>query len=238
MEHLVVGAGEMGRWFAGVVGGPLAFTDVDRTAASDAAAAHDGRVASEEEQFDIVTVAVPLPAAVDAIEQHAPRARQAVVDLTGQMAAPLAAMADAAPDRERLSIHPLFAADNAPGNVAVAAASSGPTTDHVLDALRSAGNDLVSIDPADHDAAMRTVQGHAHAAILAFGLVAEDVPAGLETPVYEALSEALDQVTGGTPRVYADIQAAFGGAEDVADAARRIAEADREAFADLYEDAR
>ena len=238
MDHLVVGAGEMGRWFAGVIGGDLAFADLDSTAASEAAAAFEGRVADDGDTFELVTVAVPLPAATAAVEEHAPRAREAVVDLTGRMADPLAAMADTVPDRERLSIHPLFAAENAPGNVAVAAENGGPTTDRVLDALRDAGNDLVEVAPAEHDRAMRTVQGRAHAAILAFGLAAEEVPAGLETPVYEALTDLLEQVTGGTPRVYADIQAAFGGADDVADAARRIAEADSETFADLYEDAR
>mgnify|MGYP000710623552 CR=1 FL=1 len=46
-----------------------------------------------------------------------------------------------------------------------------------------------------------------------------------------------DRVTDGTPRVYADIQAAFDGAEDVADAARRIADADFEEFHEVYEDA-
>ncbi|MFB6217567.1 MAG: prephenate dehydrogenase, partial [Halobacteriaceae archaeon] len=105
-------------------------------------------------------------------------------------------------------------------------------------ALADRGNTLVEVTPEEHDEAMRTVQGRAHAAVLAFGLAAEEVPEGLETPVYEALSEVLAQVTGGTPRVYADIQAAFDGADDVAAAARRIAGADREAFADLYEDAR
>jgi len=38
--------------------------------------------------------------------------------------------------------------------------------------------------------------------------------------------------------VYAEIQRAFDGAEDVATAAQAIAAADDEAFADLYEQAR
>jgi prephenate dehydrogenase len=42
-------------------------------------------------------------------------------------------------------------------------------------------------------------------------------------------------VTDGDARVYADIQAAFDGAESVADAARQIAETDGDGFKQLYE---
>jgi len=239
MDHLIVGAGEMGRWVGDAVGGTLAFADVAPGAARETAADVGGRGVDPAEpgEFDLVTVAVPLPAAVEAIEEHAPRARRAVADVTGTMADPVAAMRRVAPEREHLSMHPLFAADNAPGNVAIAA-DGGAVTGRVRTALTEAGNTLVGVDPEEHDEAMRTVQGRAHAAVLAFGLADDDVPPGLETPVYEALAELRDQVTRGSPRVYADIQAAFGGAEDVSDAADRIAAADREEFADLYEDAR
>jgi len=236
MDHLVVGAGDVGRWFAAVVGGDLVFADVDREAAADAAATLDGR-ADGGGDADLVTVAVPLPAAVDAIEEHAPRAREAVVDATGQMVDPLAAMERAAPDREHLSVHPLFAPSRGPGNVAVAG-GTGHTVERVRTALADRDNTLIEVDPAEHDAAMRSVQVRAHAAIVAFGLAADDVPEGLETPIYEGLVELLERVTGGNPRVYADIQAAFGGAEDVAEAARRVAAADREEFEKLYENAR
>jgi len=185
----------------------------------------------------VVCIAVPLPAAVDAIEHHAPKATRAVVDVTGAMGAPLEAMARTAPDAERLSLHPLFAASAAPGNVAVSTGAEGPTTDSICESLTDAGNELVAVGADEHDRAMETVQGRAHAAVLAFALAAEDVPDGLETPVYEALSDLADRVTGNTARVYADIQETFGGAEDVAAAADLLAEADAETFAALYEDA-
>ncbi len=51
------------------------------------------------------------------------------------------------------------------------------------------------------------------------------------------LDDLVDRVTNGSPHVYADIQATFEGAEAVADAAARIAEADREAFEALYREA-
>lgn len=241
MDVLIVGAGDVGRWFGDLVDGAPAFADVDRERAEGAAEDADPRsraVALEgDDSFGLVCIAVPLSVAPEVIEAQATRAQQAVVDLTGAMEAPLAAMARAAPARERVSFHPLFAPENAPGRVAVSTSAGGPATDRVRAWLEDAGNTLVDVDPTTHDEAMATVQGRAHAAILAFALAADDVPDGLETPVYEDLRTLVRRVTGGNASVYADIQATFGGADEVAAAATRLAESDAETFADLYEDA-
>jgi len=265
-EVLVVGAGAVGRWVAEAADAPVAFADVDPERAADAAAAVGGGRAravalDADERFDVVAVAVPLGVASDAVERHAPKAREAVVDFTGEMAGPLAAMADAAPDAERASFHPLFAPEHAPGRVAVSGAAPGPATDAVRRWLADAGNELVDVEPETHDDAMATVQGRTHAAVLAFALATAgddgdddgdddgEVPDALATPVYEDLAALAERVTGGNPRVYGDIQAAFGGAEAVAAAARRLAdavEADEaadgdddsgSAFAEVYDDA-
>lgn len=231
----------MGRWFGEVIDADVAFTDRDPEAAADAAAAASGDARAVDlsagAEVDVVCVAVPLPVAVDAVERHAPKATRAVVDVTGAMVDPLDAMARVAPDAERMSLHPLFSASAAPGNVAVSTAADGPVTEGVRASLTDAGNTLVDVSAAEHDEAMTTVQGRAHAAVLAFALAADDVPDGLETPVYEALTDLAERVTGNTPRVYADIQETFGGAGDVAAAAELLAEADGETFAALYEDA-
>jgi len=58
---------------------------------------------------------------------------------------------------------------------------------------------------------------------------------GVPHPVSAALDEVADTVTEGSPEVYAEIQRAFDGADDVAAAAREIADSDSEAFAALYE---
>ena len=241
MDVLIVGAGDVGRWFGDLVDGPPTFADVDPEAAEAAAAAAGPRARAVDldgdESFGLVCIAVPLSAAATVIEEQASRAQQAVVDLTGSMQDPLAAMARSAPARERVSFHPLFAPEHAPGRVAVSTSAGGPATDHVRRWFEDAGNTLVDVDPVTHDEAMETVQGRAHAAILAFALAADDVPEGLETPIYEELAALVDRVTTGNAGVYADIQAAFGGAEEVAAAAARIADCDRAEFEALYEDA-
>jgi prephenate dehydrogenase len=245
METLVVGAGSVGRWFADCAPDDVAFADVDEVAAeaaADVAARTRGRTArvvplDTEESFGLVCVAVPLSEAVGAVRRHAPRAQTAVIDLTGQMAPPLRAMAAETPDRERASLHPLFAPDHAPGRVAIARATEGPAIDRVIRWLHSAGNEMVAVEADRHDEAMRTIQGRAHAAILAFALAADSVPDELGTPVYDGLLELVERVTGGESRVYADIQETFGGAETVAEAADRIARADAVDFERLYHQA-
>ena len=246
MNVLVVGAGAMGGWFADALDAghdrsvSVAFTDADPDAAADAAASvtADARAVpvDTDERFDTVCIAVPMPAAEAAIATHAGRAERAVFDVTGSAEGPVAAMAEHAPDRERLSLHPLFAPANAPGNVAVVADERGPVGETVLDALRNRGNHCFETTAAEHDRAMETIQARAHVAVLAFGLAAEDVPEEFGTPVSDALFDLVEQVSGGEARVYADIQSTFDGADDVAAAARDLADADPERFVDYYEE--
>jgi len=245
MDTLVVGAGAMGLWMGhtlredgpGSVG--LAVLDADPAAARAAAEQLDCRVVNADsgERFDAVCIAVPIPAAETAIAAHADRAERAIFDVTGTMAGPVAAMAEHAPDCERVSLHPLFAPANEPGNVPLVPDSPGPVTDTVRETLRARGNELFETTAAEHDEAMATVQARTHAAVLAFALAAEDIPERFHTPISAGLADLASEVTAGDARVYADIQAAFGGAGDVAEQARAIAEADAETFGRLYDEA-
>ncbi|MFB6298012.1 MAG: prephenate dehydrogenase [Salinirussus sp.] len=242
MDALVVGAGEMGTWLGGVVSDAgfdsVAFTDVDPDRAATAAATHpEGRTAAMDgdETFELVCVAVPLPAATETIAAVAGRAGRALIDVTGRMAGPVRAMRRVAPECERVSLHPLFAPEAEPGNVAVVADDPGPVTDEVRTALSDRGNDCFRTTPAEHDRAMETVQAKCHAAVLAYALAADDVPERFHTPVSAGLADLVATVTGNESRVYADIQAAFDGADAVAESARRLADADRETFRRLYE---
>ncbi|MCU4799388.1 prephenate dehydrogenase/arogenate dehydrogenase family protein [Halobacteria archaeon HArc-gm2] len=240
MKLLVVGAGAMGRWFAERVAtadDQVGFADTDPDAARAAVDAVGGRVVdpAAEEPFGVVCVAVPMPAARDAIEAYAPRAERAICDVTGSMRDPMAAMREYAPDCERLSLHPLFAPERAPGNVAVVTDNGGEVSETVRERLTAGGNDVVETTPEEHDEAMETVQARAHTAVLAFAAAAEDVPDHFQTPISAGLFDLVEQTTGGEGRVYADIQAAFDGADDVAAAAAEIADADADRFVDFYD---
>ncbi len=243
MDTLVVGAGAMGRWFARMLppGATVAFADSDPEIAREAAAAMDARAVDPDGDgaHDLVCVAVPIPGAATAIATHADRLRSdgVLVDVAGEMATVVAAGREHAPDHERVSLHPLFAPERAPGRVAAVVDAPGERTAAVRAALEAAGNEVFETTPATHDRAMETVQARTHAAVLAFALAADPVPGAFATPVFEALAEASEAVTGGDPRVYADVQATFEGAESVAAAARRVADADREEFERLYREA-
>ncbi|GAB6861618.1 prephenate dehydrogenase/arogenate dehydrogenase family protein [Haloplanus litoreus] len=241
MDLLVVGAGEMGRWVARTVDRPVALADVDTAAAERAAAAlgSEARAVPTDttETFDAVCLAVPISAVDAAVERYAPRAERAMCDVSGVMAGPVAAMRETLPDRERVSMHPLFAASNAPGNVAVVADAPGPVTDAIRDDVAAAGNHTFETTVEEHDTAMETVQAGAHTAVLAYALAAADVREEFATPVSAAMDDLVATVTGGTPRVYREIQETFDGAGAVADAARRVADAEGDAFDELYREA-
>ena len=247
MELLVVGAGEMGRWVADTVrsdaaslDAAVAFADHDPTVAEAAARTRDAETAAVdgESTFDVVCLAVPMSAVPDAVEAYAPRATRAIIDVSGEMTDAIAAMREHAPELERASYHPLFAPPRVPGNVAVVVDEPGPCVSAITEAVEAGGNDVFETTAAEHDEAMKTVQAGAHAAVLAWRLAGDDVREEFHTPVSEALDDVADTVTEGSPAVYAEIQRAFDGAADVADAAAEIAAADAERFAELYEHAR
>ena len=241
MNVLVVGAGSMGKWFGRTVreeaGATVAFTDTDSDAAQRAADVVDGRAVPTDTnaRFDVVCLAVPMPVASVAIEEYAPLATGAVVDVTGSMAGPLAAMSEAAPDCQRASFHPLFAPENAPGSVAVVTEAGGELLARIVAAIAEAGNDTFETTAEEHDTAMESVQAGAHAAVLAYAMAADDVPDRFHTPVSAGLESLVEQVTGGDAHVYADIQQTFPGASAVAEAATEIADADHDEFTALYE---
>lgn len=240
MQTLVVGAGEIGRWLAATLTGEVAVVDAEPAAAEAAIAEVDDVRAvprDTEETFDLVALAVPMPAVEDAVAEWAPAADRAMIDVAGEMAGPLAAMREHLPDRERASLHPLFAPPRAPGRVPIVDEGDS-VVDAVREDLAAAGNEVFDTTAAEHDAAMETVQAKAHAAVLAYALAGDDVPPAFQTPVSADLSALTETVLSGRPEVYADIQDAFDGAEEVAEAAADLAAADHAAFVDLYREAR
>ncbi|CAI49770.1 prephenate dehydrogenase [Natronomonas pharaonis DSM 2160] len=241
MQLLVVGAGEMGQWFARHSGADaVAFADRDSDTARRAAAGLNDAQAvplDTDERFDVVCIAVPMSAVADAVAAHAGKATAAVVDVAGEMRDSVAALRKHAPDRERASFHPLFSASNAPGNLPVVVDAEGPTVAALRAALSAAGNEVFETTPEEHDRAMETVQAQAHTAVLAYALAADDVDSRFHTALSEPLEALVDDVVGNTPEVYAEIQSRFDGSDAVAEAAQRLADADASEFADLYEEA-
>lgn len=249
MEVLIVGAGAMGQWVGDILSGrdvpstlsaaescTVSYYDQETAVAERAASETGGTaVTTPDTTYDLVCIAVPIGAAQAAIEAHAPRAQAAAIDVTGTMSEPVEALCRHAPDVERASFHPLFSPDNEPGNVPVVVDEDGPTVAFIRDCFAERGNEVFETTAAEHDEAMATVQSKAHAAILAYALAGEAVPDRFQTTVSGELQSLVGQVAGGNSQVYADIQEAFDGADDVAAAATRLADADRETFETLYE---
>lgn len=253
MRVLVVGAGTMGRWFGELVDARVAFADADPAAADRAAAAVDDAETTpldpndaaadadadvDADRFDVVCVAVPMTVASDVIARQASRATSAVVDVSGEMGGPVNAMREHAPDLERLSLHPLFAPENAPGSIAAVHDERGPVTDALRESLAASGNDVFDTTVDEHDTAMESVQAATHAAILAWQLATDDVREEFHTPLSRELADLAAHVTSQEPRVYADIAERYGeGRQALAAATERLANASRDEFLDAFADA-
>ena len=241
MRVAIVGAGTMGEWFAEVTDGwlePL-FVDAEFERAAELADRYDGtaRHVEELERVPVVCTAVPIPTTPSVIATVGQQAEQAVIDLSGTMAAPMKAMAEHADNRERISLHPLFAPNHAPGNIAAVVDEPGDVWSTLAERLDARGYNVFITDAETHDRAMETVQAKVHAAIIAFGLAADPVDDRFHTPISRDLRQLTDTVLSGSPHVYADIQQAFDGADDIAAAAEAIASADRETVELLYREA-
>ena len=238
MRAVIVGAGQMGRWFADVTAGWLdpSFVDADPDRAAAAAADTDADwiQAADVNSVPIIVTAVPLTATADVLREFGPLATDAVIDLSGSMSGPMTALQDTVPDREQLCLHPLFAPENAPGTVAVVTDKEGPIGADLRRTLDRQGYTLLDTTPERHDEAMKSVQAASHAAILAYALAAEPVDPRFHTPVSKGITELVEMVVNGNPRVYGDIQSTFDGADDVAREAAQIANSDAEAFIEYY----
>jgi prephenate dehydrogenase len=180
-----------------------------------------------------------MTVAPEVIARQASRATSAVVDVAGEMGGPVDAMREHAPDLERLSLHPLFAPENAPGTIAAVHDERGPVTDALRESLAANGNDVFDTTVGEHDAAMESVQAATHAAILAWQLATDDVRDEFHTPLSRELADLAAHVTSQEPRVYADIADRYAaGRHALSDAAARIADADHDTFLDAFADAR
>lgn len=237
MQALIVGAGAVGRWFADVIGDSFEVTMYDRDpdVAAAAVEASDATMTTtfEDRRYELVCTAVPLLATETAIGDHAHRATTAVLDLSGSMQAPGAAMRRHADGLERINLHPLFAPDHAPGRVATSIEDGEEVATTIERSIEAAGCTIVETTPERHDRAMKTVQANVHAAVIAYALAADPIPSEFDTPVSAALRDLAVTVLDGNPRVYADIQQCFG-SDAVAEAAREVATADQQTFAELY----
>ena len=238
MRVVIVGAGTIGQWFATVTAGWLdpIFLDIDQKRAETAAERYDGDVWTRDsvEPAPVVCTAVPLTNTTDVLAEYLPFAELAVIDLSGAMQSPLQVMNSAEQELERISLHPLFAPENAPGNIAAVIEEPGTVWSHCQQRLANAGNHVFETTPEEHDQAMETVQAKVHAAIMAYALAADPVDSAFHTPISEELDRLAKTVLTGSPRVYADIQTTFDGAESVAQAAADVARADNTVFVDIF----
>jgi prephenate dehydrogenase len=213
---------------------------VDPAAAADpggAVARHTGDLVSPDQptreliaSADVLVLAVPEPvavAALPAIARSLPPGALLVDTLSVK-----ALIADEVlrrlPCNPALSLNPMFApALGFAGRVVAASIlRDGARIAELLDLIRGAGAEVVTVTAQEHDRITAVTQAATHAAVLAFGLAAAELGVDIDTlrklapPPHQTLLALLARIASGAPEVYWDIQAANASAADARAALR------------------
>ncbi|GAA3432641.1 chorismate mutase family protein [Kutzneria kofuensis] len=180
--------------------------------------APDAGIAAAVMAADLVVLAVPEPVALRALEPLAPLLRPGAVlaDTLSVKSRFAARLGDLPATVEQVGLNPMFAPDlgMAGRPVAAVVTRGGPGVTAVLDMVRSWGGRVVPCNPEEHDTTTAATQALTHAAVLSFGLaltrlgVDAERLAATAPPPHTTLLALLARITGGSPEVYLDVQAA------------------------------
>ncbi len=227
-QHVViVGAmGNLGRLFAGLVGGPDTVTTGLDVVANSPDSSYTEFLQSDITSptpettailtsADCVIVCLPEDVALQALPSitAAIPAGSLWIDtlpVKQQICAALASV----PRIEALSMNPLFGPDLGfrNQNVAAVVVSGGPRTTWFLRLLESAGARVTTLTASEHDRLTASIQVATHAALLVFGMTLETLnPAGTasvstSTPPHRLLLSLLGRIASAHPHVYWSIQ--------------------------------
>lgn len=208
---LILGFGAFGRLAARALAPylPVAVCDPDAAAQGRAAALGLPLVpAARAGEFDIVLLAVPVPALAGALALIAPhlRAGQIVADVCSVKEGPAALMRRALPEGvEILATHPMFGPQSMPGDLAggrvVLCPLRGAGWRRIAAFLRHVlGLKVILTSPAEHDRHAALTQGLTH--LLARALDEFQPHPLIRTRSFDLLCAALDLVRGDAPEVY------------------------------------
>ena len=227
---LVGGAGAVGGMFAKLLtASGIAVDVVDPSV--------DGRTVADVDPSaaDMVMLAVPERVALAALPgvSAAMRPDALLVDtlsVKGRIAA-------IAPDRQMVSLNPMFAPSLGMAGRPVAAVvlGDGPAARELLAHVETWGGRVVRTDADTHDKLTAAAQVLTHAAVLGFGhaLAAMNLDitqlSAIAPPPHTTMLALLARITSGTPEVYWDVQAANPYApqarQHLADGIRAVADA-------------
>jgi 4-amino-4-deoxyprephenate dehydrogenase len=178
----------------------------------------DDRLAAELGAADLVLLAVPEPVALAAVGPVAAALRPGAVlaDTLSVKGRIVAALRTGFPSVEAVSLNPMFAPalGFASRPVVAVMVRDGQGAREVLGLIESWGGRVVRMSADEHDRMAGASQALTHAAVLAFGLGLAELGvdfAALDAvapPPHSTLLALLARITGGTPEVYWDVQAA------------------------------
>jgi 4-amino-4-deoxyprephenate dehydrogenase len=173
-------------------------------------------VRAEFARADAVLLAVPEQIALDSVKQVCALLGPGtlLVDTLSVKGPLVAAVRAVAPDREMVSLNPMFAPslgfEGRP--VAAVVVHDGDRARQLLDLVGSWGGRVVQVSEHTHDRLAAATQALPHAAVLALGLALPELGidivelASIAPPPFTTMLALLARIASGSPEVYWDIQ--------------------------------
>lgn len=211
LSVLILGFGAFGQMAARALAAYLPVAVCDPAASAQAAAATLGlRVVAPADAggFDVVLLAVPVPALGACLAGLAPHLRpgQVVVDVCSVKEGPAALMRALLPDQvEILASHPMFGPQSMPGNlsggrIVICPLRGGRWRRIAAFLRRGLGLRVIVTTPEEHDRHAALTQGLTH--LLARAMQDFQPHPLIRTRSFDLLSEALDMVRSDAAEVY------------------------------------
>lgn len=223
MKVAIIGAGEMGEWFAKILkreGWDITITDEDlekaKKVAKNLKVNYEKNNLTAAEGSKIIIVSVPIkktPKIVKKIGQKINK-NTLLMDIASVKTPTVETMKNLDTEAEVASLHPLFG----PGaknfenqNIATIEVKTGKIYEEFIKFLSNSGANLVKIGAEEHDKATAITQALTHFTLINFlsalqSMENPEVTEELSTPMFEKLTEVSKAFLNVEPKICGDIQ--------------------------------
>lgn len=224
MKLAIIGAGEMGRWFAKLFCNnskwEVTITDKDKSKAEDVSGKTGAKISDNNkgavEAADIILVAVPIEATPEVIKDVAPHLERdaLLLDIASVKEKIVDTMKGLDVDFELVSIHPLFgpgADDLEEKNVISIPINQGKKYQILKKKFSEQDAKVIEMEATEHDRMMSITQSLTHFILLIYLSSINSMKdslktEALQTPMFKQLSELSKAFLKENPEVCGDIQ--------------------------------
>lgn len=221
MNIAIVGAGDMGKWLAGVfkkIGG-VTISDIRAERAGRAASALDILAMPAGEavrEADLILIAIPISKTPDAVKSLSRIVKRGalLVDVASVKTDVVKAMRSVRRKVELVSLHPLFgpgAASIKGKDIVAIPVRAGDRYQELKRTLEMMGARITEMDEREHDQIMAVTQCLTHFVLIAYLKAIKSIKwmkqaEKLSTPMFSSFISLVKAILAGNPDLYGELQ--------------------------------